>query len=377
MTINEAKEYMKNLKNYIDNNFSHHSDLNKGILAIDVKSYNFDIPSQDDIIKNLQKRGINKIVLKDFIENYNDDEIREYVLNNAFDIAISEMNNTIDASFYGLDGKSGGHALFYFEEDKSVLSSINDIDYLEDEEVIELVEHDTLYDISETYDSVKKIHNNFDKTQDIDFVTDIIIQIYELKNDIEFEFFNAELDIQKNLGMTTIITPTNDFIIEGISEIRLWGGGDATIEMDKEVFTAENTLDNDIIFENLNDGKFGVEKILSAPELVLSQNIKIEKEYENGKKIDYTTSEEIFEGSMDRDKNLFDYDGKKIEKIEIIDKTEIEERAPGKLSKDTISTLQKLDASPKKRYSPLKAYKLLSNKNPSDLEKEKSLSIDR
>ena len=53
------------------------------------------------------------------------------------------------------------------------------------------------------------------------------------------------------------------FIIEGVADICLWGGGDAQIEM-SPVTIKKNTISEDDIKNSINDGGFGCEMIKGA-----------------------------------------------------------------------------------------------------------------
>jgi len=61
--------------------------------------------------------------------------------------------------------------------------------------------------------------------------------------------------------MKTLTLKLTGYTIKGISDLSLWGGGNACIEMD--AFTVDN-IDEKTLLNNINDAGFGVEKINGA-----------------------------------------------------------------------------------------------------------------
>jgi len=72
---------------------------------------------------------------------------------------------------------------------------------------------------------------------------------------------------------TEIRIPTNEFKIYGEAFVELWGGGEGSIEMDEDCFTADK-LTKAVMYANLNDGQFGVETITGG-RVWVEQKIKI------------------------------------------------------------------------------------------------------
>ena len=88
----------------------------------------------------------------------------------------------------------------------------------------------------------------------------------------------------EQVSYTDEITATNRYTLEGIADVTLWCGGDATIDMDRTEFESKNdilTLND--IFNNLNDGQFGVQSINGANELYVEQIFEVIRKYDNGK----------------------------------------------------------------------------------------------
>ena len=69
--------------------------------------------------------------------------------------------------------------------------------------------------------------------------------------------------VRKEVHYRDIVVPTNEFEMNGISTIELWGGGLGYIQMDSTTFKADK-LTKAVMFANLNDGQFGCQKIKSA-----------------------------------------------------------------------------------------------------------------
>jgi hypothetical protein len=61
--------------------------------------------------------------------------------------------------------------------------------------------------------------------------------------------------------MNTLTLKLTGYIIKGFSDLSLWGGGNACIEMD--AFNVDN-IDEKTLLDNINDAGFGVEKINGA-----------------------------------------------------------------------------------------------------------------
>ena len=61
--------------------------------------------------------------------------------------------------------------------------------------------------------------------------------------------------------MKNLTLKFTDYYITGTADIRPWGGGNACIRMDP--FHIKK-IDKKTLMENINDGKFGVEKINGA-----------------------------------------------------------------------------------------------------------------
>ena len=88
---------------------------------------------------------------------------------------------------------------------------------------------------------------------------------------------------------------TNRFTIEGTARIICWGDtGVSTIEMDGGEFESDELTAVEI-YNNLDDGQFGCERIVGARDLVVEQIYIVSRTFDNGHITEFEDTENILD----------------------------------------------------------------------------------
>jgi len=97
------------------------------------------------------------------------------------------------------------------------------------------------------------------------------------------------------IGYTETRVATNRFTVSGTARIICWGDIDvSTIEMDGCEFEADELTAEDI-YNNLDDGQFGCERIVGARDLCVEQVYIVTRKFADGRTYELEDTDAVLE----------------------------------------------------------------------------------
>ena len=105
----------------------------------------------------------------------------------------------------------------------------------------------------------------------------------------------------EEIQYTDVTVATNQFNIEGgTARIICWGDSyESTVEMDSDSFEAEE-LTAELIYDNLNDGQFGCQRIVGATDVCVTQVYQVNRTFADGRTIEFETDEVVAELDIEK-----------------------------------------------------------------------------
>jgi len=305
--IEEGKSEIEGIFNYS----SHHSDLSKGKIGINVKMYSMSYPTTDEVKEELLKRGYTE----ESVEETVTDELMGRKANWHQETGWSafEEPDTTDIEFLGADGRMGGYAIFKVgflglsgdDEDYSEYTledcEREGIDILD----APLVDSPSLEAFSKW---VKECYESVNKGETLDDVIEKIIDEGEVETYDEGKERIAKIEYEASRKFDEEYRATKEFKMNGTTYITHWGENrlpkdrvdEHYIVMDEAIFEADE-LTAEVIFENLNDAQFGVQNI-EGGEVWVEQKQDVIKTYEDGEVKNYSVWIDVLENCVITDK---------------------------------------------------------------------------
>jgi len=285
--IADGIKEVENIFNYA----KQYSNLMEQEIAINVKTYRIQYPDVDEVGAELLRRGftmqsIEAVVTDEFINR----KSVKYIEDGWRYFADSGMSGV---EFSGSVGRSGGYAVFKLD----FLDILKNAEEFADYSLRDFFENEgvELFDKTIDIDSIRAFsrwveegYNDVMKGETLDEVVEAIIEEGAVET---FEQQQQRLLTEKTEALRRFsldYRATKEFKMDGVSYLTLWGNHrlpdnrlkEVNIQMERVFFEADE-LNGSVVFKNLNDSQFGVERI-EGGEVFIWQKQDVSKTYEDG-----------------------------------------------------------------------------------------------
>lgn len=284
-----------------------YSDWENKKIGVNIKVYNMSFPDADEVSKALIEKGYTKESIRKAVTDERMSSIYQQHLQDG--IMMLDEYEGGDIEFLGTDGRMSGYAVFKvdfinmnLDEDYSdwTISDFENegIDILDDAPV----NADSLERFSEW---IENTYNSVCKGRTLDEMVEYFEDDGEVETaQEEKERLEAEA-FEESRPRTETQRATKEFKMDGETYITHWGENrlpldrlyECRISMGTAHFNADELTAN-VIFENLNDGKFGVQSI-NGGNVWVDQKIETTRVYgDNQEKEVYHTWERVLNGEI-------------------------------------------------------------------------------
>lgn len=269
---------------------AHHSKLEENLVAVNLKLHNMDSADEDKVKAKLLEMGYDK---EDVDEAVTQNAIQAYA-DSKIDFAISELSENGSYNFKGMTGRMGGYGIFelnfpVFNYQGSEYEDRSYIDFADNGELDLIYNNEISSGDIDTFSTwIEERHKSLLNCGDelLEYTVEGIADDLMLPK--EKEAHEKEIEFQRSRKFTDIETPTGEFRMNGTAWITHWGEtlppegelGGCYIEMDEVRFSSIH-LNSKQIFENLNDGQFGVLAINGATDLSIEEKINVVRTFED------------------------------------------------------------------------------------------------